>query len=172
MSCLRLQDQINIFKRKICTRLLHSKSNKSRRASYKQPITVCLVSWLLFSFISFIFSANTSQRFPIFFQKVQYLAKNPKAQSDNGDVYIVDSQTGGKKHKIGAKNTSGTKKISGQSSQAPRARGRPRKDAQKMTASTNQNSIDSINTVAPTVHHESRRVSLPSQFYMSPYRQP
>ena len=38
------------------------------------------------------------------------MANNPEAKSSNGDVYIVDSQTGGKKHKIGAKNTSGTKK--------------------------------------------------------------
>ena len=38
------------------------------------------------------------------------MANNPEAKSSNGDVYIVDSQTGGKKHKIVAKNTSGTKK--------------------------------------------------------------
>jgi hypothetical protein len=101
------------------------------------------------------------------------LANIPGAKSSTGDVHRVDLQTATKKQKIGANNTSRTiKKNTGQSSQEPKKRGRPRKNAQKMTASTNENSTDSINTVAPTMHRENRRVCLPSQFYMSPYTQP
>lgn len=130
-------------------------------------------STLLFHFIFFY---NHFEIFPFFvFQKLEYLSNNPEAKNEDGDCYIISSTNDANKDKIGPNdltNRCRIKKEPGQASQPPKKRGRPRKDSQKPTACMKQNSTQSVKTVTESVRGENRRVYVPSQFYLSPYKQP
>ncbi|CAL4998691.1 unnamed protein product [Urochloa decumbens] len=145
------QDQMKIFKRKICCRMLRSECNKSRRASYKDPLTM---------------------------QEYKSTANNQKASGSDDKVEITGTKNGTKNHKTNnmSKNAKASiydsKKDQENSSQVQKKRGRPRKDGLNSNASTKPASQESEKTPVENVRGENQRVSNPSQYKLNPYKQP
>ncbi|RLN22856.1 hypothetical protein C2845_PM07G09820 [Panicum miliaceum] len=149
------KDQMDIFRRKICCRLLHSECNKSRRTSYKDPIT-----------------------------KQQYLAENPTYGQDGpgigleDDIYMINAENGSRGNKIHstpAKNLTSTesiKKDQAKPTLGQKKRGRPRKDGHNTKeAAGKQVTQKGLKTSTVHVRGENQRACNPSQYMLSPYKQ-
>ncbi|KAG2570451.1 uncharacterized protein LOC120639661 [Panicum virgatum] len=136
------QDQMDIFRRKICCRLLRSENNKCRKASYKEPLT-----------------------------KELYLAANPKVSGSDGEVCIIGTRTGNINHKTGKKSDNKTNNPNDQAkpSKAQKKWGRPRKDGHNTKAITKNGTNKSEMSTVARDPGANKRISNPSQYRKSPY---
>lgn len=102
------------------------------------------------------------------------MAKNPIDEGDDlaDDVCIISSENGNN-NRSARKTTirNSITKEQGKSSQTQKKRGRPTKDGQNTKAVKKQACMETVSTVPERVRGESRRVSHPSQYQLSPYKQ-
>ena len=167
---------MDIFRRKICCRLLHSENNKCQKASYKESLIVCAISYLpKISFIKLIFHANMFHGFCFnSLQKELYLAANPKVSASDGEVCIIGTRTGNINKKIGEKSDYKTNNPNDQAkaSKGQKKRGRPRKDGHNTKATTTNGTNKSEMSTVARDPGANRRISIPSQYKKSPYNKP
>ena len=164
---------MDIFRRKICCRLLRSENNKCRKASYKEPLTVCAIAYLpKISFIKLIFHANMFDGFCFnSLQKELYLAANPKVSGSDGEVCIIGTRTGNINHKTGKKSDNKTNNPNDQAkpSKGQKKRGRPKKDGPSTKDTTKNGTNKSEMSTVARDPGANKRISNPSQYRKSPY---